>query len=112
MMGISCEGMAYVYGDNQSVLSNTTIPDSTLKKNSQIIAYHFVQEGTSRDEWRTSYVKNHENVADLMTNLLPSGDKLQVLYDIYSTTSLAYGLRAGDTQQNNLWTRSEISEPS
>eukprot|EP00957_Ditylum_brightwellii_P060915 4623845-Ditylum_brightwellii.AAC.1 len=34
MMGIPCEGPAYIYGDNKSVLTNTTIPDSTLKKKS------------------------------------------------------------------------------
>ena len=56
MMGISCEGLAYIYGDNQSVLANATIPDSTLKKMSQSIAYHFVREGSARDEWRTAYI--------------------------------------------------------
>ena len=42
MMGISCEDPTFIYGDNQSVLANTTIPDSTLKKKSQSITYHFV----------------------------------------------------------------------
>ena len=41
MMGISCDDPMFIYGDNQSVLANTTIPDSTLKKKSQSIAYHF-----------------------------------------------------------------------
>jgi len=75
MMGIPCEGPAYIYGDNQSVLANTTIPDSTLKKKSQSIAYHFVREGAARDEWRTSYVNTHDNEADLLTKQLPSGEK-------------------------------------
>ena len=55
-MGIPVEGPMYIYGDNQSVLANTTIPDSTLKKKFQSIVYHFVHEGVARDEWRTSYV--------------------------------------------------------
>ena len=42
MMGISCNDPTFIYGDNQSVLANTTIPDSTLKKKFQSIAYHFV----------------------------------------------------------------------
>ena len=42
MMGIPCEGPTYIYGDNQSVLANTSVPDSTLKKKSQSIAYHFI----------------------------------------------------------------------
>lgn len=75
MMGIPCEGPAYIYGDNQSVLANTTIPDSALKKKSQSIAYHFIREGCARDEWRTAYVNTHENQADLLTKVLPYGEK-------------------------------------
>lgn len=75
MMGIPVIGPAYIYGDNQSVLANTSIPDSVLKKKSQSIAYHFVREGTARDEWRTAYVNTHENESDLLTKLLPSGEK-------------------------------------
>ena len=74
MMGTPVEGPTYIYGDNQSVLANTTIPDSTLKKKSQSIAYHFVQ-GVARDEWRTSYVNTHDNEADLLTKQLPHGEK-------------------------------------
>ena len=75
MMGIPCEAPAYIYGDNQSVLANTTIPNSTLKKKSQSISYHFVREGSARDEWWTSYINTHDNVADLLTKLLPNGEK-------------------------------------
>lgn len=77
MMGIPVEGPAYIFGDNQSVLANTTNPDSTLKKKSQSIAYHFVREGVARREWMTSYVSTHENEADLLTKLLPNGEKRQ-----------------------------------
>jgi hypothetical protein len=73
MMGIPVETPAYIEGDNQSVLANTTIPDSILKKKSQSIAYHFVREGCARDEWRATYVNTHDNEADLLTKLLPSG---------------------------------------
>ena len=73
-MGIPVEGPTYIYGDNQSVLANTTIPDSTLKK-SQSIAYHFVREGVARDEWKTSYVNTHDNKANLLTKQLPHGEK-------------------------------------
>ena len=74
-MGIPVEGPTCIYGDNQSVLVNMTIPDSTLKKKSQSIAYHFVREGVARDEWRTSYVNTHDNEADLLTKQLPHGEK-------------------------------------
>ena len=73
MMRITCN--SFIFGDNQSVLANTTIPDSTLKNKSQSIAYHFVREDTARDEWSTAYVNTHLNPADILTKPLPSGDK-------------------------------------
>jgi hypothetical protein len=75
MMGIQCDEQTYVYGDNQSVLANTSTPESQLKKKSNSIAYHFVREGCARDEWRTTYVNTHDNPADLLTKPLPSGEK-------------------------------------
>jgi len=75
MMGIPVNGPCYIYGDNQSVLCNASLPDSTLKKKSQSIAYHFVREGSARDEWRHAYVNTHDNEADLLTKVLPAGAK-------------------------------------
>ena len=75
MFGITVDEPAFVFGDNQSVLANTSAPASTLKKKSNAIAYHFVREGCARDEWRTAYINTHENVADLFTKPLPSREK-------------------------------------
>ena len=74
-MGIPVEGPMCIYRENQSVLANTTIPDSTVKKKFQSIAYHFVREGVARAEWRTSYINTHDNEADLLTKQLPHGEK-------------------------------------
>ena len=63
IMGIMVDEPAYVFGDNQSVQANTTAPDSTLKKKSHAIAYNFVREGCTRDEWQTTYINTNENVA-------------------------------------------------
>ena len=38
MMGIPCQEPSFIYGDNQSVLYNTKLPESTLKKKSNSIA--------------------------------------------------------------------------
>ena len=75
MMGIPVDEPVFIFGDNQSVLANTTIPESTLKKKMQSIAYYFVREGSARDEWQTAYIKMHENVADMLTKPLPYGEK-------------------------------------
>ena len=50
MMGVPVEGPTYIFGDNQSVLSNTSKPHSNLKKKSSSISYHFVRERVAKDE--------------------------------------------------------------
>jgi hypothetical protein len=87
MMGITVDEPTFIFGDNQSVLANTTNPTSTLKKRSNAIAYHFVREGVARDEWRTTYINTHDNIADMLTKPL-AGPKRQkfvrmVLHHIY-----------------------------
>ena len=74
MFGIPVDEPAFVYGDNQSVLVNTTMPQSTLNKKMHSCAYHFIREGCARDEWRATYISTHANIADLMTKPL-SGEK-------------------------------------
>ena len=75
MMGIPCMGLTYIEGDNKSVLANTTIPDSKLRKSNQSVCYHMVREGSARDVWRTGYVKSELNEADLLTKHLPFENK-------------------------------------
>ena len=50
MMGMPCEGISCVYGDNQSMLCKAAEPDSTLKKESQSIAHHLIRQGAARNE--------------------------------------------------------------
>ena len=59
MIGIPVEDPTFIFGNNHSVLANTTIFESVMKKKTQSIAYHFVQEGCARDEWRTEYISTH-----------------------------------------------------
>jgi hypothetical protein len=69
-MGITVDEPAFVFGNNQTVLANTTAPSSMLKKKSNAIAYHTVREGCAHDEWRTTYINTNNNVADLLTKPL------------------------------------------
>ena len=75
MMGIPVELPTYIFGDNQSVLTNSTIPHSSLKKKSSSIAFHCVREGTAKDEWRLTYLNTHLNPSDMLTKSLPGGEK-------------------------------------
>jgi hypothetical protein len=79
MMGITVDEPAYVFGNNQSVLANTTAPGSTLKKKSNAIAYHFVREGCAHDEWWAAYINTDKNVADLLTKPLTGPKRTEFL---------------------------------
>ena len=90
IMDIMCKRPYFIYGDNQSVLCNTTIPESTLKKKSKSIACHLVREGVVRNEWRTAYVNTNNNEANLLTKLLLFGEKRKtfvrrVLHHIFTS---------------------------
>ena len=63
----------FTYENNQNMLWNTEIPDSTLKKKSRAVAYHFVIEGVVRKEWITRYIKTSEKNSDLLTKTICSG---------------------------------------
>ena len=75
MMGIPVSDPCFVYGDNQSVLYNTTLPESTLKKKSNSIAYHAVREGVATEEWTTGYEPTDTNLSYLLTTPIPSGER-------------------------------------
>ena len=88
MMGIPVINPVFIYGDNQSVLWNKTILESTLKKKRNSIAYHFVREVVSRDECRKTYIKTYANPSDLMPKALPAGINRKrkvraIMYNIY-----------------------------
>jgi len=87
MMGVPLTGPTYVYGDNMSVIHNTQRPESTLKKKSNEICYHFSRESVAMGETLTGHIDTNENPADLATKVIYGGMKRdylvsKVLYDI------------------------------
>ena len=71
MMGIPLDGPTHVKADNQSVIVNSTRPESTLKKKSNSICYHFVRERVAAGIIEISYEKTDSNIADMLTKTQP-----------------------------------------
>lgn len=69
MMGIPLEGYAHVKVDNMSVVRNSSVPESQLKKKSNSIAYHFVRQQVAADIARISYEPTDTNLADMLTKV-------------------------------------------
>jgi hypothetical protein len=74
MMGVPIDGPTYTYVDNQSVVKNTSTPESVLRKKSNAIVYHAVREAVAMGELVIAFIPSRQNIADLMTKVLPSGE--------------------------------------
>ena len=78
MFGIPIEGPTNVFCDNQSVVTNATIPESTLKRKHNSIAYHRVREAAAAGTIRIAKEEHQSNIADMLTKPV-SGPRLKAL---------------------------------
>ena len=63
------DGPAHVRIDNMSVAHNTAAPESTLKKKSNSVAYHFVRENVAMGTIVVAYEKSESNLSDCLTKI-------------------------------------------
>jgi hypothetical protein len=70
MMGIPLDGTAYMFGDNQSVITQSTIPHSVLSKRHNALAYHRVREAVSAGVIYFLKIDGKQNIADCLTKFL------------------------------------------
>ena len=87
MMGVSIDGPSYVYGDNMSVINNTSKPEYFLNKKSNSICYHFIREAVAMKECLTTHVPTLRKFSDLLTKCLSWKKRRDlvrgILFDIY-----------------------------
>jgi hypothetical protein len=65
-LGVALDGPVLMLGDDMSVVLNTTVPSSVLKKKHNAIAYHRVREAIAARIMRSSYIMSEENVSDML----------------------------------------------
>jgi hypothetical protein len=101
MMGIEIDDPNYIYGDNMSVIHNTQKPESTLKKKSLSICYHFMRESVAMGESLTGHIRSEENPADLCTKVMGirGGAKRDYLTDLILYYSSNFSVAATQTIQ-------------
>lgn len=56
MMGVPLDGPANVFGDNKSVITNASVPSSTLSKKHNAICYHRVREAVAAKTIRITHI--------------------------------------------------------
>jgi hypothetical protein len=71
MMGVTLSGHTFVYGDNMSVVHNTHMPESVLKKKSNSICYHAVRESAAMGDSIIGHVPSVDKPADICPKVVP-----------------------------------------
>jgi len=78
MLGVPVEEPGLLLGDNMSVVLNTTIPSSPLKKKHLACAYHRIREAIAGGIVEYAHVTSKENMADIFTKPLSKGPFLEL----------------------------------
>ena len=70
MMGAPLEKSALLLGDNNSVVLNTTMPSSVLKKKHCAVSYHKIREAIAAGIVKFSHISTEDNYVDILTKPL------------------------------------------
>ena len=65
--GVPLDGPAWMFGDNQSVITSSTIPHSKLSKRWNALSYHRVRESVAAGILRFHFIDSKENPSDILT---------------------------------------------
>ena len=75
IFGVPITGPANVFCDNQGVVKNTSIPDSTLSKKHNAANDHTVCEAAAFRIFRIGKKDTETNLSDVMTKVISKGRK-------------------------------------
>jgi hypothetical protein len=67
MLGVPIDGKAYMFGDNQGVITSSTLPHSSLNKCHNTLSYHRVHEAIASDVLWSFHMAGTQNPADVLT---------------------------------------------
>jgi hypothetical protein len=86
MMGVPLTGPSFIYRDNKSQVTNSSRPESTLKKKCNSICYHASRESVAMVESHITHIRTQFNLADFLTKVTNGTTRRRlvgnVLFDI------------------------------
>jgi hypothetical protein len=66
-LGVQIHGATHLFGDNGSVVTNASIPDSPLRKRHQALAYHYTREAIAAGAVDFRHIPGEINPADILS---------------------------------------------
>ena len=88
MLGFKLTQPAVLLCDNESVVKNTTLQSSSLKKKHNSIAYHKVRECVAAEIIKVAFLRSQENCTDILTKPLTPQVCYKLLEGVLFKTSL------------------------
>ena len=77
--GVPIDGATNVFCDNNAVVKNVSIPESTLTKKHNAINFHIIRESVAAKIIRVGKEDTLTNIADVFTKLVPFTRKRELL---------------------------------
>jgi len=78
MVRVPADDPCHVEANNLSVVRNSSQPESTLKKKSNSIAFHYVRERAAARVISVQYEPRDTNLADMLTKIQPGHKRLEM----------------------------------
>ena len=78
-LGVAIDGPAFLFGDNQSVVTSSTVPSSILNKRSSALNYHRVREAIAAGILKFLHIPGKENPADILSKHFSGQDVWNML---------------------------------
>ena len=66
-LGVPIQGPAFLFGDNESVVTSSSVPDSQLRKRHHALAYHCVCEAIAARILCFVHIPGDMNPADILS---------------------------------------------
>ncbi len=66
-LGVPINDKSYLFGDNKSVVTSSTLPHSTLNKRHNILAYHRVREAIAAKILSFHWIQSGYNLSDMLS---------------------------------------------
>jgi hypothetical protein len=96
-LGVPIEGHTILYGDNRSVVDNSTIPHSRLNKRHIALSYHRVREAICADIMMFVWLDSKHNPADILSKHWSRQTVSELLHSLLFMPSFAEDSSGSDT---------------
>jgi hypothetical protein len=87
MMGVPLIGPSFIYRDNKSQVTNSSRPESTLKKKCNSVCYHAIRELVAMGESLITHIRTQFNLADFLTKVTNGTTRRRIVGNVLLTST-------------------------